>query len=745
MSEWHRSACILCESNCGIEIKIGGEDGRTFERIRGDKAHPGSKGYTCEKALRLDHYQNSRDRITSPLRRRPDGTFEEVDWDTAIGEIAARLTDIRDDHGGDKIFYFGGGGQGNHLPGIYASATRRALGIRYRSNALAQEKTGEIWVNSVMFGNYVRGDFEHCETAVFIGKNPWQSHGIPEARRTLKAIAADPDRKMIVIDPRLTKTAELADIHLRPRPGTDAYLLAAMAAILIEENLVDHDFIAGHTTGWLELIPHLAGVDVEEMLQGSGVAEAEAREATRVIAGSESVAVFEDLGVQMNRHSTLSSFLEKLIWVLTGNFAKSGAQNIPTALIPLTATGLAKREMRTPVAGERIISGLVPAATITEEILTDHPDRYRAMLIESANPAHSMPDSASWRQALDQLDLVVVVDIAMTETARHADYVLPTSTQYEKAEATTFTFEFPDNVFYLRPPVLDPPDGVLAEPEIHARLLEAMGLLDGDAIGSLNESLNESGEEFGMNFLSMVNSSPDFAGMSPVALYRTLGRKMPQGMESAAVLWGAAHRLAMSNPGAVQKAGHDDGEKLFEAILSGPVVFTSEEASASWGRVRTQDGNINLLVPEMLDELAALIEAGAPQPDPDYPLALSAGERRSFTANTIFRDPEWRKKDAEGALRVSPGDAGRLGLRDGQLGLVTTKAGKVEVVVEVSETMLDGHISLPNGHGVDYPDGDGDRRLTGTSTNELTSIEDRDDFAGTPWHKSVPARLEPVT
>ena len=130
MSDWHPTACILCECNCGIEVRLGGDDGRRFERIRGDKAHPASQGYTCEKALRLDHYQNGRHRLTSPLRRRADGTFEEIDWDTAIAEVAERFAAVRDTHGGESIFYYGGGGQGNHLGGAYSTATRAALGSR---------------------------------------------------------------------------------------------------------------------------------------------------------------------------------------------------------------------------------------------------------------------------------------------------------------------------------------------------------------------------------------------------------------------------------------------------------------------------------------------------------------------------------------------------------------------------------------------------------------------------------------
>ena len=260
-TDWHQTACILCECNCGIEVRLGA-DGRSFERIRGDKAHPASHGYTCEKALRLDHYQNGRHRLTSPMRRRPDGSYEPVDWDTAIAEVAAGFARVRDTHGGATIFYYGGGGQGNHLCGAYSTATRAALGSEFRSNALAQEKTGEFWVNGKIAGNMIRGDVEHAEVAVFVGKNPYQSHSIPHARTTLKEIARDPDRSIVVLDPRRTETAELADYHLAVRPGTDAWCLAALGAVIVQEDLVDHRWMAEHTVGSEHVMSALAAVDV---------------------------------------------------------------------------------------------------------------------------------------------------------------------------------------------------------------------------------------------------------------------------------------------------------------------------------------------------------------------------------------------------------------------------------------------------------------------------------------------------
>ncbi len=178
-----------------------------------------------------------------------DGTYEEIDWDTAIREVAARFAAVRDAYGGDTIVYYGGGGQGNHLGGTYGSATQGALGVRFRTNAVAQEKTGEMLVMGKMFGTPLRGDFEHCEVAFFPGKNPWISHGIPHARTTLKAIAADPNRSMVVIDPRVTETAAMADFHLQVRPGRDAWLIAAMAAVLVDENLVNRAWLAASRVG----------------------------------------------------------------------------------------------------------------------------------------------------------------------------------------------------------------------------------------------------------------------------------------------------------------------------------------------------------------------------------------------------------------------------------------------------------------------------------------------------------------
>ena len=741
VDEWQSTACILCECNCGIVVQL---DGRKLAKIRGDKEHPASQGYTCNKALRLDHYQNNRSRLTSPMRRRPDGSYEEIDWDTAIVEIAAGFRRIADTYGGDKIFYYGGGGQGNHLGGAYSGAFLKALGSHYRSNALAQEKTGEAWVDAHLYGGHTRGEFEHAEVSVFIGKNPWMSQSFPRARTVLNEIAKDPKRAMIVIDPVITDTAKMADIHLRVRPGTDAWALAALAAVVVQEDLCDNAFLAEHVTGVEAVLDVLRTVDVGDYALRCGLDEELIRTAARRIGTALSVSVFEDLGIQQAPNSTLCSYLNKLLWILTGNFAKRGGQHLHSSFGPLFRH---TRDVgRTPVTGAPIVGGLIPSNAIPQEMLGDHPDRFRAMVVESSNPAHSLADSNACREAFGSLELMVVIDVAMTETARLAHYVLPAASQYEKTESTFFNLEFPHNTFHLRHRLMEPLEGTLPEPEIWARLVRALGVVDDADLEPLRRAAGESREAFTVAFLQAVSASPMLGKVLPYVLYETLGPTLPEGLSGAAALWGLAQKAAMSYPDAVRRAGYADGNALFDAILSSRsgITFTVHEYEDDFALITHADHKIALEMPVMLDEIRALADATPQFTTPDFPIVLSAGERRAYTANDIFRDPTWRKRDADGALRVSLEDAEALGLVHGARARITTAAGSAEASVEISEAMLPGHASLPNGFGLDFVDGEGQAHVPGVAPNALTSSDWRDAYAGTPWHKHVPARIEAV-
>jgi formate dehydrogenase len=250
-------------------------------------------------------------------------------------------------------------------------------------------------------------------------------------------------------------------------------------------------------------------------------------------------------------------------------------------------------------------------------------------------------------------------------------------------------------------------------------------------------------------------SRPELFSIMPIVLYETLGRALGEredGLEGAALIWGACQQLAASHPDSVRRAGFEGegpalGNALFEAIVERRegVVITSDPYEESFSRIATDDRRIVLEIPELLEELADAAAESPPTATDAFPFILAAGERRGTTANTIYRDPAWRKKDREGALRMSPSDAESLGIETGDRVRVTTKRGSVDVAIEVSDTLRAGHITLPNGLGLEYPDERGERLVHGAPPNELTSSEDRDWLAGTPWHKHVRARVEALS
>jgi anaerobic selenocysteine-containing dehydrogenase len=341
-----------------------------------------------------------------------------------------------------------------------------------------------------------------------------------------------------------------------------------------------------------------------------------------------------------------------------------------------------------------------------------------------------------------------VIDVAMTETARQADYVLPASSQFEKAEATFFNLEFPRNGFHLRHPHLPPRPGTLTEAEIHARLLEAMGELDETNYSFLRGAARLGRTAFGLAFAWKSTRDKKVARYAPVVLYRTLGPSLPANLAPAATLWGISQIYVRTQAAAAKGAGFGGpsliaGNRLFEAILNSPsgVIFGVSQYSDSWDAVKLPDHKINLNIKEMLGELAT-IDSKLPHRRPDYPFILSAGERRAETSQTSIRNPGWMKNGEFGVLRIHPQDAADLGCNDGDWVRLKTQRGAAQATIELTDELQPGFVSLPNGHGLDYPNATGALARRGVSVNELTNTFDRDPFAGTPWHKYVPVHLE---
>ncbi|MGV3724071.1 MAG: molybdopterin-dependent oxidoreductase, partial [Actinomycetota bacterium] len=620
-----------------------------------------------------------------------------------------------------------------------------------------------------LFGDqrcHVTEDVEHAEVVLFIGTNPFQAHGIPNARDTLRDLKKDPARRMVVIDPRKTETARLADLHLQVRPGTDAFLLAALLAIIVRDGLQDRAFLDERCAGFAAVESALRAVPIEAFVRHADVPLAAVEQVALAFAQARTACVRVDLGLQQSLHSTLNSYLEKLLFLITGHFGKRGCNNFHSLFLPIIGHTDERedrhREARTARQGMHPISGLYPPNILPSEIDNDLEDRIRAVFVDSANPALTGANTGAYERAFAKLELLVVVDVAMTETARLAHYVLPAATQFEKWECTGFNLEFPDNAFHLRHPIFPPRAEALPEPEIYTRLLEAMGEIPRTFPVLQRIAAGEPKATRRLIFLAALGArlavQPRLWTYAASIAYRTLGgalhsaRATPSRVPPAAAapLLGLAIDLARREPAAVRRAGRRGrnpltlGVSLFEAILNRAegALVTRHEFADTWSFLRHRDGRIHLDIPEMLHALGALREELERAPAPDgYDLVLLAGDRRSYNANQIYRNPAWRKSDPDGAMRMHPDDARARGLAPGSRALCASDTGEIEVTIELDEGLRPGMVTLPHGYGMRYEGGD----PIGPQINRLTASEHCDPLARTPYHKHVPVSVRPLT
>lgn len=758
------TVCVLCSHNCGLRVDVAG--GR-ITNVRADESNPVTHGYVCNKGFSIAHYAHHGQRVTTPLRRRADGRFEPATWDVAIAEIGARLRAIKDAHGAETVALVGIGGQANHLDAPYGLTWLAGFGSPYWFNAYAQEKHQHHLIDQWLFDAaptvIFHPDQARTRYLLVMGSNPKISNRGHNATDAFKAYAKDPSMTVVVLDPRETETTRTATRHVRVRPGTDAWFLLGMAAVIAgTEGLADAAYLAAHTTDFEALRRALAAVDPAEMARRAGVTPEELVEVARGFATAESAAVMFDLAVEHAPFSTLVSYLVRVVSVLTGNACRRGGNVfIETFNPPHRSPKRFEEPIRTAVSGVRGIAALggfpmFSPTLVPEEILSEHPKRLRALVVEASNPFLSYSDTSAWRAARARLDLLVVIDPAMTETAREADWVLPAPCGYEKWEYAGFPKGYPEIYAQLRPPVIPGPDDALPEPEIYARLAEATGVVPvppAELVGLAAGALEPAGA---MPYLVKLQELA--AGDAAKVLfwgYRTLGPELPSPALTA--IWALCHENAFLRPEAIlrtlgeawrERSPFEVAAELWRRILAHPEGVEVAKADADdplRAAVAWPDGRIRLAPPEMLAEIARA-NATPPRTDPDYPFVLASGIRHRWNANTIQRDPAWRKgRGPHCALHLSPGDAARLGVAAGERVRVSTRRGAVELPAAIDAALRDGHVTIPNGFGIAYPGADGRLEVQGVNVNELSDAADRDPISGCPHHKYTLCRVERVT
>jgi anaerobic selenocysteine-containing dehydrogenase len=649
----------------------------------------------------------------------------------------------------------GNGSIGCPAQGPFAFNLLRGLGSQYFYTALAQELTGRYWVDGKMFGDqnlHSHPDLHETDMLLLVGWNPMMSHHTPQARRVLTKFSKDPGKLLVVVDPRRSETAKIADIHLPIRPGTDALFYQAMISIILNEGWHNQDYIEKHIRGFERMRDGFANFNAKTALEICELDFDRVKEVCRMFATRKS-SHHSDLGVLLNRHSTLISYLENVLRAVCGRIGVEGG-NIFS--VGLRGGGRSKetpdqreaRMWRTLASDFPAITGVYPPNAMPEEILSDHPERLRAVIVSTANPLRSYADTSAYEKAFKRLDLLVTLELSLTETAALSHYILPARSGYESWDGGIGA-GFPEVFMQIRHPVLEPQGERFEAGEIFLRLADRMGL-----VPEITEGLYEAAEsgdrsKFGGALMQYIKAHPQASRSMPYILGKTLGKKL--GSVHLASLWGILQGL----PGSFQKMAEREGfkpgptlgEDIFQAFLEHPegLVVGSVDPK-TWDHFQaivTEDGRINLDVPEMADwlkEVKPVTEAERLKKDEEtYPLVMSAGRHWDVNANSQMRDPDWNKGKRAFTLTMHPKDAEKLGLSDGQMVRVTTEAGEEVIELELTEMTRPGYTVMPHGFGLVYQG-----KTYGANSNRLAKNTHRDHIAGTPLHRYIPCRVEAV-
>ena len=743
MSEWKKTSCVLCFNNCGLEVIT---EGSRIIKVRTDRENPRSQGYLCRKGANIAYFQNNPERLKFPLKRVGD-RFERIPWDQALDEIAAKLKEICKTHGPRSVAYMGGGGQGCHFEAAFSVRFLRGLGSKNHYSALAQELTGFFWVAGKAFGRqymHAMADVNGSDFLVFWGANPIASHDIPRAPLMLRNKKKEPGFLMAVVDPRVTETAKMADLHLQLRPGTDALLFKAMIKILLSEGLVVKEYLASRVNGFEAIRRWFDDVDVGENCRVCGLDPEAVRKFTRLFA-TRRTAMRSDLGILMGRHSTLNSYLELILLTLAGRIGVPGGNVFLGHLMPMGSHTPEEDPgtWKTVMTNVPLIMGVFPPNVLPEEIDNDHPQRIRALIVSGSNPLRSYADTSAYEKAFAKLDLLVTIEVAMSETAVLSDYVLPAKSGYEKWDGTFFQGSYPEYYFDMRRPVAQADGEKVEEAHIYVELAERLGMIP-ECPPKLRE-LARNRLSFGAALMEYIRANPEAASWLPYILAKTLGEEL--GSKNLAALWGLLARFPMMHPEDVSRAGYQvgpmTGEEIFSKILNTPggvkigVVDTANNLSL----LKTPDKKIHIHFPGMeswVREVKPSTEE-AELANNEYPLILMAGNHMEMVANTIMRDPAWNEGRRACTMRIHPADAEEIGVSDGEIALIETAAGSARVEAEVTDSSSRGQVVIPHGFGLVHLE-----KAYGVNVNRLAPAKNRDRFAATPLHRYIPCRVRKV-
>ncbi|UUV27974.1 molybdopterin-dependent oxidoreductase [Amycolatopsis roodepoortensis] len=704
--------CPLCEATCGLEVTI--DEKSLVTRVQGDREDVFSQGYICPKGASLGALHHDPDRLTAPLVKR-DGEFVEVTWDEAFAEIDRRLRPIIDEHGKNAVaVYSGNPTVHNAALVLYGRVFFKALGTRNFYTATTVDQMPKHFSSGYLFGDPQTipvADLDRTEHLLILGANPLVSNGslmtAPDTRGRLRGIQKR-GGKIVVLDPRRTRTAQLADEHHAIRPGTDALFLFALVNVLFAENRVRP---GEHVDGVDEVRALAEPFTPEAVAPATGIDAAEIRRIALELADAERAAVYGRMGTTTQSFGTVASWLVDVVNTLTGNLDREGGVMFPLPALwrPRRSSPFTSGRWTSRVRGYPEVLGELPVATLADEIETPGEGQVRALVTISGNPALSTPNSARLTEALRQLDFMVSLDVYLNETTRHADVILPGPSPLERPHYDVALYALAvRNVANWTPQALE-----TEMPQEWVTLLRLAGIAAGQ------------GPDVDVaTFDTMV--AGETARRTGVDLALAEGRTGPERMIDL-MLRGGPYGLSLAD---LEAAPHGIDLGALKPRLP-------EALATASGKVELAPEAITKDVPRLRAELDKTPNGGL----------LLIGRRHLSSNNSWMHNLTPLVRGGNRCtVQVHPDDASRLGLTDGGLAAVTSRAGKLEAPVEVTADVRPGVVSMPHGWGHDI---DGTRTKVaaahaGVNSNLVADETLLDVPSGNAVLNGIPVEVTPV-
>jgi anaerobic selenocysteine-containing dehydrogenase len=693
MSTIHTRTCSICEAACGLLITV--ENG-VATRIVGDPADPLSKGHICPKAYGLKDMQEDKDRLHRPVKRVGD-KWEEIGWDQAFGEIAARLTAIQAQHGHNAVaIYRGNPNVHNFGLTMHGGSISRALKTKVNFSASTVDQIPLQLTAMWMYGhNFLIPviDIDRAHTVLMLGANPLASNGslwtVPGAKERLEAMMARGGH-LTVVDPRRTETAKIASAYIGIQPGRDVFLLIGLLLSLRAQGLVQPGRLAPMMRGWDDAWAAFEGLTLTQMADASGIAEAEINALAHGLGTAPVAAVYGRMGLSTTGFGTLCMWLIQMLNLSLGSVDKEGGVmfNQPAVdSVAISSPGSYAR-FRSRVSGHPEVLGEFPASAMAEEMLTPGEGQIKALICVAGNPVLSTPNGAQLDKALGALDCVVAIDPHITETTRHAHYILPPCGPLEKAHYPMPFYQLAvHQIAKFSPAILPREEDSLDDWEIVTKLAKAIAALNGVSLRDI--------------------VPPD--DMLPAMLSASGGK----------VTW---HEVTAAPHG----------------------IDLGAMASCLPERLRTADKLINCAPPEVVSDMARL-RAQLSMPKHD---GLHLIGRRHIRSNNSWLHNSQRlvKGPPRCTFMIHPDDARARNLGEGSMAQVRSRVGAVTLPVEVTDDMMRGVVSIPHGfgHGRNGVGWAIAAAHAGVSCNDLTDETLLDPISGNAAVNGVPVDVSAV-